>query len=252
MAVAAGAETLALSRPLRSRLCRAITAGRLRNSSLGGILDLIIRSMRLAQVIVSSSGSSHPMLIIATLLWLVIVGCGVGVLFEYAATPGAGGNPPARWPGGHLLAAPRDKPVLVMIAHPQCPCTRASLSELAKIMSGRQSKLKAYVLFFKPPGFAELWTQSDLWQIASSIPGVTAVADSGGEEAERFHVTTSGHTLLYDRNGRLAFSGGITGARGHAGDNQGTDLVLYSIDQGKESKRCTAVFGCPIRTASGQ
>ena len=45
--------------------------------------------------------------------------------------------------------------------------------------------------------------------------------DDDGAEARRFGAETSGQTLLYDARGALAFSGGITGARGHAGDNAG-------------------------------
>ena len=38
---------------------------------------------------------------------------------------------------------------------------------------------------------------------------------------QRFGAETSGQTLLYDRDGRLLFSGGTTGSRGHDGDNAG-------------------------------
>ena len=33
------------------------------------------------------------------------------------------------------------------------------------------------------------------------------------------HAWTSGETMLYDASGRLVFAGGITGSRGHGGDN---------------------------------
>jgi glyoxylase-like metal-dependent hydrolase (beta-lactamase superfamily II) len=33
---------------------------------------------------------------------------------------------------------------------------------------------------------------------------------------------TSGHVLVYDRSGKLLFSGGIAGARGQEGDNTGS------------------------------
>ncbi len=38
--------------------------------------------------------------------------------------------------------------------------------------------------------------------------------------------STSGQVLLYDPSGRLAFSGGITAARGHVGDNAGSDAIV--------------------------
>jgi hypothetical protein len=185
-------------------------------------------------------------LITITLLWIVGVGLGMKVLFDYAAAPGPSGNPPTRWPGSMVVSPPHEGSLLVMFAHPQCPCTRASLCELAKIMAHRQSDLKAYVLFLKPKDFSDTWTESDLWYYAKSIPGVTVLCDYEGQSARHFNVSTSGHTLLYDKSGDLLFSGGITGARGHAGDNQGADLVLSNIDQFKDGTRTTPVFGCPI------
>jgi hypothetical protein len=186
----------------------------------------------------------------ALCLWIVAVGLGLRTLFVYAGTSGASGNPPPKWPVTTVIDAPRDQPVLVMIAHPQCPCTRASLSELAKIMSGRQSKVRAYVLFLKPRDFPEAWTESDLWSIAGGIPGVTVLRDFEGGEASKFKVSTSGHTLLYDGGGNLVFSGGITAARGHAGDNQSADLIAYEIDHGYSGSRSTPVFGCPVTATS--
>ena len=41
-------------------------------------------------------------------------------------------------------------------------------------------------------------------------PGVTSWDDAGGKLAQRFGVLTSGHVLLYDTDGRLLYSGGIT------------------------------------------
>lgn len=188
----------------------------------------------------------NTFIVAALCLWIAGVAFGMRTLYMYAGTAGAGGNPSAKWPSSTVIDAPRDLPVLVMIAHPQCPCTRASLSELAKIMSGRQSKVRAYVLFLKPRNFSDDWTKSDLWNIAAGIPGVTLLRDFEGHEASKFNVSTSGHTLLYDGSGNLVFSGGVTAARGHAGDNQGADLILYSLDHSNFGSRSTPVFGCPV------
>ncbi len=55
--------------------------------------------------------------------------------------------------------------------------------------------------------------------------------DDDGAEAKRFGAETSGQTLLYDERGTLAFSGGITGSRGHAGDNAGRASLLALINR---------------------
>ena len=56
---------------------------------------------------------------------------------------------------------------------------------------------------------------------AAEIPGVEVVSDEDDAQSAAFGAAVSGQTLLYDREGRLIFSGGITAARGHAGDNAG-------------------------------
>jgi hypothetical protein len=54
--------------------------------------------------------------------------------------------------------------------------------------------------------------------------------------------------LLYDRAGQLQFTGGITGSRGHAGDNTGRDSVIRLLTGGGAARRHAFVYGCPIRT----
>src|SRR2546430_14419966 len=101
-----------------------------------------------------------------------------------------------------------------MFAHPWCPCSRASVGELAQIMSKADGRLDALVLFHQPSADDEDLAATSLWQSASAIRGVTVKVDRDGEEAQRFGAATSGHIVLYDANGLLRFSGGITNARG--------------------------------------
>jgi glyoxylase-like metal-dependent hydrolase (beta-lactamase superfamily II) len=113
-------------------------------------------------------------------------------------------------------------------------------------MAHTQGRLTAYVLLLKPEGFAEDWEKTDLWQSAKSIPGVELVIDDDGIEARRFHALTSGQALLYGRDGRLLFSGGITGSRGHAGDNAGRSAIASLVNRGEAERDETFVFGCPL------
>jgi len=133
-----------------------------------------------------------------------------------------------------------------MLVHPQCPCSRASIGELALLMAQSQGRLKAYVLFLKPAGFSDDWEKTDLWQSAAGIPGVKPLVDYDGMEARRFHAKTSGQTVLYDAEGRLLFSGGITAARGHAGDNAGRSAIVSLVNAKVADKAETPVFGCPL------
>lgn len=179
-------------------------------------------------------------------LWLLMIGAGIGTLWDYESTPGVAAATPGRWPSASRVKPATDGATLVMSAHPHCPCTRASIGELARLMTQAQGRVTAYVLFVKPPGFSDGWEQTDLWASAAAIPGVTPLRDDGGVEAERFHAATSGQTALYDAAGKLIFSGGITGARGHSGDNAGRAAIVSLLTAGEAERQDAPVFGCPL------
>jgi hypothetical protein len=185
-------------------------------------------------------------LISSTILWLLTVGVGLGMLWDYSISPGVAGTPPDRWPEGSSIRPRGDGFTLVVVAHPHCPCSRATIGELAAVMARANGPVTAYVLFVQPAGFAEEWVKTDLWRSAAAIPGVTAIRDERGDEARRFGAETSGQTLLYDRSGLLLFSGGITAARGHYGDNAGMSAVASLIGSGKSERTGASVFGCPL------
>ena len=182
----------------------------------------------------------------AAALWLVGAVAGLWVLWAYGNRPGVSANPPGRWPTETRLARSLQQPTLVLLAHPQCFCTRASLGELAEVLGRAKTPPKTYVLFLKPSGFFDGWEKTDLWRMASALPNVTIVRDDDGLEAQRFGAVTSGQTLLYDAQGELLFSGGITGARGHAGDNAGRAAVIALLDRKEPARRATSVFGCSL------
>ena len=179
------------------------------------------------------------------------------MLWRFDNAPGIGANAPARWPADSVLTRAPGQPTLVLLAHPQCSCTRASLDELGEALARARTRPRTYVLFLKPEGFSNGWEQTDSWRIAAALPGVTPVRDDSGREARRFGVATSGQTLLYDADGTLLFSGGITAARGHAGDNAGRSELVSLLTRGQSARPgalnlgqsvhdATRVFGCPL------
>ena len=128
----------------------------------------------------------------------------------------------------------------------RCDCTRASLAELAEVLARAVTRPKTYLLFLRPEGLADGWEQTDLWQTAASLPDVTVIRDEDGLEARRFGAATSGQTLLYDADGTLRFSGGITGSRGHEGENAGRVALINLLNHGTADHAGTSVFGCPL------
>ncbi len=179
-------------------------------------------------------------------LWLAAIALGMRTIMEYASTPGDPGGPPPLWPVDSAMCPPAGRPVLVMMAHPRCPCTRASLEELSRLLARVDGRLDTRVLFYAPAGADEEWWKTDLWRNAASIPGVETILDEDAVESRRFGTETSGHALLYDGRGRLLYSGGITVARGHVGDNAGRDAVEAILKGDPTARRRSPVFGCAL------
>lgn len=193
-----------------------------------------------------SQKKSQLILIASVFLWLCAVGVGLCMLWDYESSPGITATAPARWPANSQIQRASDRATLVMFAHPRCPCTRASIGELARLMTRCQGRVSAIVLFFRPEGFPLDWEKTDLWNSAELIPGVSVMRDEGGFQARSFNAATSGQVTLYDPAGQLVFSGGITISRGHSGDNNGVDQIVSLIVTGEADQKETMVFGCPI------
>jgi hypothetical protein len=180
------------------------------------------------------------------LAWLGVLGAGEWRLLHYELSPGEPAASTPTWPlDTHLSRAPGVFQLLVF-AHPQCPCTRATIAELAVLMARCSNRLAATVLFVKPAHMPEEWTATDLCRAAAVIPGVTTVCDDAGVEATRFGARTSGQVLLYDPDGRLRFRGGITPSRGHCGASAGQQAVCSIVLEGAAGSADTSVFGCSL------
>jgi hypothetical protein len=180
-------------------------------------------------------------------LWLATVGAGMAVVWRYQYQPGDPARAPVEWPSTSHVARVPGRATLVMLAHPRCPCTRASLGELARLMTHVQGRLAATVLFLAPSDEPAGWERSDLWESAVAIPGVAVMRDQDGEEAGRFGVLTSGQVLVYNGSGHLLFSGGITPSRGHAGDNPGGAAIAALVND-EPAPHDAHVFGCSLIT----
>jgi hypothetical protein len=185
-------------------------------------------------------------IIVAWACWLAgVVGATV-LMVGYSSTPGDGGPAPETWPANSQITFDSKRPTLIMFVHPHCPCSRASLAELQRLLAQVPDQLSAEVVFLKPPDTVSDWLKTDLWNTASRIPGVTIFTDRNGAEARRFQAETSGQTLLYARSGALLFQGGITFARGHEGDNPGRTALRDLIREGHSETAKTPVFGCAL------
>jgi hypothetical protein len=187
---------------------------------------------------------------VAVAVWIACAVSGLYMVWAYDNTPGSPATPQQAWPAASLLTPGADRPTLVFLAHPQCSCTRASLSELAEALARAKTPPKTYVVFLKPSSMPDGWEKTDLWTTAAALPNSTVVRDDDGREAERFGAVTSGQTMLYSADGRLLFSGGITGARAHAGDNAGRSTIVALLNARPATRNSTNVFGCSLFAAA--
>jgi hypothetical protein len=182
----------------------------------------------------------------AALTWIGVVAVGLAALMDYDNQPGTLARAPEQWPSDSRITRAVDRPTLVMLAHPRCDCTRASLVELHELLARLPEKPRTVIVFIKPGRTGAEWEQSGLWRQANGIQGITVMRDDLGAEARRFGVETSGQTLLYAPDGHLLFSGGATGARGKVGDNVGRATLLSLLSGASASGSSTPVFGCPL------
>jgi hypothetical protein len=182
----------------------------------------------------------------ATVAWLCAVFAGSTALVRYKNAPGAQVEPATRWPAQSTVARVPGRAMLVLAAHPHCPCTRATLTELDRLLVRAAGRLQAVVLFVKPQGASDGWEDTDLWRRVARMPAAKPVLDVDGVEAHRFRALTSGQTLVYDEDGSLLFSGGITAARGHEGDSAGRGLILAALGGARLEHARAPVFGCAL------
>ena len=110
-------------------------------------------------------------------LWFAGVGWGMKLLLDYQVAAGPPAAAPKRWPASSGLARAANGPTLVLLLHPRCPCSRATVGELARIVSHTRGRLAVEVLFVVPNGLDARWAMSDLFRAAKAIPGVHVSLD---------------------------------------------------------------------------
>lgn len=181
----------------------------------------------------------------AAAIWAGTVGAAYRAIRQFETTPGRAATAPATWPAESRLARNDGAPTLVMLVHPRCSCSRASMLELQAVIEKAPRTLRTYVVMYRPRDAKSGWERTDVYDAATRLRGVRVVIDEDGGEARRFGTFTSGQTFVYDAGGHLRFEGGITSLRGHAGINRGrVDVIrLVNSDIGSGSH---PVFGCSI------
>ena len=186
------------------------------------------------------------LLVLITSLWIGLSVYGVKRLLDYSSEAGVNGVIPIEWPSQSKIERQKNVPILIMFVHPKCPCTRASLAELKKILAVSKSNLIVTVVFSKAAFSATDWEKDFLWESVKHIEEIQTYVDLENHEAKMFGINTSGQTVLYDENGHLIFHGGITASRGHEGDNLGQITIINYLKNGSLNCTTTKAYGCLI------
>lgn len=188
----------------------------------------------------------RPLFLFGAIIWIIFVGAGFLGLARYDSAPGAlGEQTPNQWPASSNLSRASGLPTLIVMLHPRCPCSRATLDNLARAMPQIIGKAQVHLIFVNPDAKRPL-EDGALLHMAANIPGSDIFHDQSGHEAQLFGALTSGETLLYSSEGVLLFHGGITLGRSHEGDNPGLSRVVSLVEHGTGKRSRTPVFGCAL------
>jgi hypothetical protein len=176
-------------------------------------------------------------------LWVTALLGGMALVDRHAAIAANDESALRLWPSGGALARDPRGPTLVCFIHPRCPCSRATLRQLERVVA-RAPRAATLVVYRADPGVDVQASAS--WALGGRLPGARRVLDPGGAEARRFGAHTSGLVMLFDAGGAMRFRGGVTPTRGHEGDNEGADALEAALRNPTTSTRLARVFGCGL------
>lgn len=182
-------------------------------------------------------------------LWLGSLAASAAVFERYARTPGSAGE--ARPVADAEAGAKResgDAWRVTMYAHPRCPCTRASLTELARVAEavGDGARVEYEVVMYRPQGAGDDWVRGRSWDLAHEIQSVRVAIDPGGRMSAREGAFTSGHVVVRDGAGAVVYAGGVTNGRGETGASAAGEAIIAALRGEEVALRVGPVFGCEI------
>jgi len=183
----------------------------------------------------------------AALVWAATVAAAYQAIRRFESTPGLAAIAPTSWPVGSSVRRAEGAWTLVMLVHPHCSCSRASVQELEAVIEKAPRSVQSYILVYRPHEFPAGWEKTDVYDAATRLRRAHVLIDEDGLEAAHFGGFTSGQTFLYDGDGQLRFEGGITLLRGQAGLNSGRAGIIR-IANTQSGKGTHPVFGCAIST----
>ena len=186
---------------------------------------------------------------VTLVVWCASAAVGWAWLAHFSSTPGQQDSAPLLLPerlAALSFAGSSGSKQLFVVLHPQCSCSRATVSELSRILSHNPQAARVTVLLYQPGALPPHWKAANALAEQIEELRVAAVSDIDGRYAAALHASTSGEVILYSGDGRLLFQGGITSQRGHEGDSFGGAELSRALQGRTPVVSKTAVFGCPV------
>ncbi len=180
--------------------------------------------------------------------WALMLVGGMGLLLHHGTTAGPIGTVGERLPpdAAAVLEPSGETPLVVLCAHPQCPCLPSTLVELRRVLTDAPA-VDLRVLTFAPSTPPAEWDPQASARLQQQLPDARHLVDRDGILATRLGAATSGHVFVFAPTGELRFSGGITAGRGHVGDNAAARALGKTLTSGTAETTPRAVFGCPLQ-----
>jgi hypothetical protein len=177
-------------------------------------------------------------------LWVGCIAAGFCALQRYATEAGPAHAPRNAEQFFSIHQQP-NRPLLVMIIHPRCPCTDASLAELGDLLARSRGACDALLLQYHPEQADSQWHADTSPRRLGGV-SVKVQLDPGGKMASALGAATSGHVVFADAHGVLRFAGGITVSRGHRGRAPAQDAILDVLAGRQTALSSAPVYGCAL------
>ena len=179
-----------------------------------------------------------------TVIWLTLFATAYYVLLQYDFK--SSDSKLSKIPRATQLPISKQGPTLIAFLHAKCPCSRASINEIDRLLTSHGKDLKTIFVFSKEKDLELAWIQeSELYKKAQKM-SVEIIIDPNNSEAKVFKAQTSGKVFLVSPKQEILFQGGVTASRGHEGNNSGI-TAIQKILAGKNSQiDFQPSFGCLI------
>ena len=91
---------------------------------------------------------------VSAVIWAATVAAAYQAIRRFESTPGTAAIAPGFWPGRSTIEPRRGEWSLVMLVHPHCSCSRASIKELEAVLEKAPRSVRPAIRLEAAHGFA--------------------------------------------------------------------------------------------------